>query len=75
MLCNRNVAISHLQTEMGFVEDFRYTLLLVGTRLNMLFSPTLPATTTQEVMLKMKILSNINVISEHQKCYAKAKQC
>ena len=26
MLCNRNGAISHLQTEMGFVEDFRYSL-------------------------------------------------
>ena len=23
MLCNGNGAISHLQTEMGFVEDFR----------------------------------------------------
>ena len=26
MLCNRNGAISQLQTEMGFVEDFRYSL-------------------------------------------------
>ena len=26
MLCNGNGAISHLQTEMGFVEDFRYSL-------------------------------------------------
>ena len=24
ILCNRNGAISHLQTEMGFFEDFRY---------------------------------------------------
>ena len=26
MLCNGNGAISHLQTGMGFVEDFRYSL-------------------------------------------------
>ena len=26
MLCNENGAISHLQTEMGFVEDIRYSL-------------------------------------------------
>ena len=26
MLCNWNGAISHLQTEMGFVEDFHYSL-------------------------------------------------
>ena len=26
MLCNRNGAISHLQTEMGFVDDFHYSL-------------------------------------------------
>ena len=26
MLCNGNGAISHLQTEMGFFEDFRYSL-------------------------------------------------
>ena len=25
MLCNKNGAISHLQTEMGFGEDFRYS--------------------------------------------------
>ena len=26
ILCNGNGAISHLQTEMGFVKDFRYSL-------------------------------------------------
>ena len=26
ILCNRNGANSHLQTEMGFLEDFRYSL-------------------------------------------------
>ena len=30
------------------------------TRLNMLFSPTLPAKTTQKVMLKRKMLNNRN---------------
>ena len=35
----------------------------VKTRLNMLFSPTLPAKTTLEVMLKMKMLSNENIIA------------
>ena len=39
------------------------------TRLSMLFSPKLPA---MEIMLKMKILNNRNVIAEHLK---KAKQC
>ena len=41
-------------------------------RLNMLFSPTLPAKTTLVIMLKMKILSNKNVIADHLK---NAKQC
>ena len=43
----------------------------------MLFSPTLPADTTLEVMLKMKILSNKSVIAEHSKILsnAKANQC
>ena len=27
MLCNANGAISHLQAEMGFVEDFRYSTI------------------------------------------------
>ena len=26
MLCNGNGATSHLQTEMGFIEDFHYSL-------------------------------------------------
>ena len=26
MLCNGNGAFSHLQTEMGFIEDFRYSM-------------------------------------------------
>ena len=34
----------------------------------MLFSPTLPAKTTLEVMLEVKILENINADSEHRKC-------
>ena len=43
----------------------------------MLFSPTLPADTTLEVMLKMKILSNKSVIAEHLKMLSNAnsKQC
>ena len=31
----------------------------------MLFSPTLPADTTLEVMLKMKILGSKDVVAEH----------
>ena len=42
----------------------------------MQFSPTLPAKNTLEVMLKMKILSNRNVIAEQlenaKQCYCKA---
>ena len=48
----------------------------------MQFSPTLPAKNTLEVMLKMKILSNRNIIAEDQKykvmlmlSNANAKQC
>ena len=41
------------------------------TRLNMLFSPTLPAKTNLEVMLKMNILSNISDIADIEN----AKQC
>ena len=35
-------------------------LITIRTRLNMLFSPTLPAKTIQKVMLKRKMLSNRN---------------
>ena len=45
---------------------------LITTRLNMLFSSTLPVRTTLEVLLKMKILTNEIVIAEHSK---NAKQC
>ena len=42
------------------------------TRVNMLFSPTLPARTTMEGMLEIKVVSNKNVFAEHLK---NAKQC
>ena len=37
--------------------------ILLPTRLNMLFSPTLPAKTTLEVLLKMKLTSNAQLFS------------
>ena len=44
-------------------EKMRKNEIHYKTRLNMLFSPTLPAKTTLEVMLNMKLLSNENVIA------------
>ena len=35
------------------------------TKLNMLFSPTLLAENTLEVLLKMKFISNMNAIADH----------
>ena len=52
----------------------RKKAFLRRTRLNMLFSPTLLADTTLEVMLKMKILSNKNVVAEHSKMLSNYKQ-
>ena len=50
-------------------------LIIIQKRLNMLFSPMLPADTTLEVLLKMRLISNVNAIDEHLKRLSNSEQC
>ena len=49
----------------SFLGVYIVTAAMTKTRHNMLFSPTLPAKTTLEEMLKIEILSSKNVIAKH----------
>ena len=67
----QNEDVRFLQYAEIFSPHAKFFEAFNSTRLNMLFSPTLLAKTNLEVLLKMKILSNISNIAGIKD----AKQC